>query len=166
MRARASAVRGTERPLRLVIVGGVAAGASAATRARRLDESAEITLFERDEYVSFANCGLPYYVGGEIKQREQLLITTPERLERRFRLKVCTRHEVVSIDRTQRTVRVHDQHADRTFEQPYDKLILTPGARPVVPTRLGPLPEQVLVLRNLADDHGSRRPTRMASGCG
>ncbi len=138
-------------PRRIVIVGGVAGGASAATRARRLDEHAIITLFEQDDHVSFANCGLPYYVGGEITQREALLVATPELLERRFRIRVRTGHRVTGIDRARKTVQVLDRASGARFEEPYDKLVLAPGAQPIQPASLGSLPANVVTLRNLAD---------------
>ncbi len=110
--------------LTIVIVGGVAGGASAAARARRMNEQAEIILLEKDEYVSFANCGLPYYIGGEITDREDLIVTKPELLIQRFRLDVRTRHEALSIDRANRTLLVRDRNENREYEQAYDKLIL------------------------------------------
>ncbi|MCT1476705.1 FAD-dependent oxidoreductase [Microbacterium sp. p3-SID336] len=117
-------------PLRVVIVGGVAGGMSAATRLRRLDESARITVYERGPEVSYANCGLPYYVGGVIAEREQLLLQTPESLHRRFRLDVHVRHEVVRIDTARRTVEVVDLVSGRRTTEEYDRLVLATGARP------------------------------------
>ena len=117
--------------MKLLIVGGVAGGASAAARARRLSEDAEIVLFERGPDVSFANCGLPYYVGGEIAERDKLLVTTPERLRTRFKLDVRTRSSVEAIDRSAKKVRVRDLASGREYEETYDKLILAPGAAPV-----------------------------------
>ena len=93
---------------RIVIVGGVAGGMSAAARLRRLDERAQITVFERDRYVSFANCGLPYHISGEIRGRDDLLVVTPEDLARRLELQVHTEHEVAAIDRKTKTVKVRD----------------------------------------------------------
>ncbi len=145
---------------RVVIVGGVAGGASAATRARRLDERAVITMYEKDEHVSFANCGLPYYVGGEIAEREDLLVVKPELFERRFRIRVRTRHEVQAIDRRRKVVHVLDHRTGRSFEDSYDKLILAPGAAPVVPPHVGPPPANVLTLRNVADSDRIRRAIR------
>src|SRR5882757_339457 len=121
------------KPIKIVIVGGVAGGASAAARARRLSESAEIILFERGPDVSFANCGLPYYIGGEIAERDKLLVTTPERLRSRFRLDVRTRTSVESIDRTAKMVCARDPATGLIYEEPYDKLILAPGAAPLRP---------------------------------
>ncbi|MCC9643836.1 FAD-dependent oxidoreductase [Rhodopirellula sp. JC740] len=150
------------KPVRLVIVGGVAGGASAATRARRMNEDAEIILFEKDEHVSFANCGLPYHIGGEIENRDALVVASAEFLRRRFRLDVRTREEVVSMNREKKTVTVRRHaieggSAEATYEQPYDKLILAPGASPIVPDLpIAPgLPSvdaaNVQTLRNLAD---------------
>lgn len=121
---------------KIVIVGGVAAGGSAAAKARRVNEAAEIVVFEKGGYVSFANCGLPYHIGGQIKDRDELFLVTPERFWERFRVNVRTNCEVVSLDRTRHTVRVYDLNQDREYEESYDKLILAPGARP---TRL-PVP--------------------------
>ncbi|MCD6339267.1 MAG: FAD-dependent oxidoreductase [Verrucomicrobia bacterium] len=121
------------KPKRLLIVGGVAGGASAAARARRLSESAKIIVFERGQYVSFANCGLPYHIGGEIPDREELLVQTPEQLRSRFNLDVRIRHEVTAIDRGRRAVRVRDLEQGAEYEEPYDALILSPGAEPIVP---------------------------------
>jgi NADPH-dependent 2,4-dienoyl-CoA reductase/sulfur reductase-like enzyme/rhodanese-related sulfurtransferase len=140
-----------ESALTIVIVGGVAGGASAATRARRVNESAEIILFEKDEYVSFANCGLPYYVGGEIEDRDKLLVATADFLANRFKLDVRTRQEVQSIDRAAKTVTVLNRTTAATYTQPYDRLILAPGADPLVPPMEGADAEGVFTLRNMAD---------------
>ncbi len=137
--------------MKLLIVGGVAGGASAAARARRLSEDAEIILLERGPDVSFANCGLPYYVGGEIAPRDKLLVTTPERLRVRFQLDVRTRSSVEAIDPVAKKVRIRDLAADRTYEETYDKLILAPGAAPLRPPIPGIDLDGVLTLRNLAD---------------
>ncbi len=118
---------------RLIIVGGVAGGASAAARARRLSEDANIIVFERGPHVSFANCGLPYFIGGEIATRDALLLQTPESLKARFNLDVRVRTEVVAIDRARRCVRARDLATDREFEEPYDALVLATGAAPVRP---------------------------------
>lgn len=115
--------------MRTIIVGGVAGGMSAATRLRRLDEQADIVVFERGPYVSFANCGLPYYVGGVIAERDDLLVQTPEALAARFRIDVRVRHEVIGIDREAKTVRVRDLATGDTFEEGYDALVLAAGAR-------------------------------------
>lgn len=137
--------------MKLVIVGGVAGGASAAARARRLCEEAEIVLFERGPDVSFANCGLPYYLGGEIAERARLLVVTPERLKERYRLDVRTRTAVEAIDRKVKKVRVRDLARGREYEEPYDKLILAPGAAPIRPPLPGIDLAGVFTLRNLQD---------------
>ena len=137
--------------MKLVIIGGVAGGASAAARARRLSEDAEIVLFERGPDVSFANCGLPYYVGGAIAQREKLLVTTAERLHARFNLDVRTRSAVEAIDRAAKRVRVRDLASGREYEESYDKLILAPGAAPVRPPIPGIDLPGIYALRNLQD---------------
>jgi NADPH-dependent 2,4-dienoyl-CoA reductase/sulfur reductase-like enzyme/rhodanese-related sulfurtransferase len=137
--------------VRLLIVGGVAGGASAAARARRLSEDAEIILFERGPDVSFANCGLPYYAGGEIAQREKLLVTTPERLRTRFNLDVRTHSSVEAIDRASKKVRVRDLSSAKEYEEPYDKLILAPGAAPLRPPISGIDLPGIFTLRNLQD---------------
>jgi NADPH-dependent 2,4-dienoyl-CoA reductase/sulfur reductase-like enzyme/rhodanese-related sulfurtransferase len=137
--------------MKMLIVGGVAGGASAAARARRLSEEAEIIVFERGPDVSFANCGLPYYVGGEIADRAKLMVTTPERLRQRFRLDVRTFTSVESIDRAARTVRVRELQTGREYEEGYDKLILAPGAAPLKPPLPGIDLPGIFTLRNLAD---------------
>lgn len=137
--------------MKLLIVGGVAGGASAAARARRLSEDAHIVVFERGPDVSFANCGLPYYVGGEIAEREKLLVTTPERLRSRFKLDVRTLSSVEAIDRTAKKVRVRDLQSGREYEETYDKLILAPGAAPLRPPIPGIDLPGIFTLRNLQD---------------
>ena len=136
---------------RIVIVGGVAGGASAAARARRVNETARIVVFERDAYISFANCGLPYYLGGEIRDRASLLVASPELFAERFRIDVCVRHEVRAIDRAAKTVRVADLETGAEFDEPYDKLILSPGAAPIRPDLAGVGAAGVFVLRNMED---------------
>lgn len=137
--------------MKLVIVGGVAGGASAAARARRLAEDAEIVLLERGPDVSFANCGLPYYLGGVIADRGKLLVARPELLRGRLRIDVRTRSNVESIDRAAKAVRVRDLAANRTYDEPYDKLILAPGAAPARPPIPGIDLPGVHTLRNLDD---------------
>ena len=119
--------------MKVVIVGGVAGGATAATRLRRLDEKADITIFERSGFISYANCGLPYYIGGVIEDEEELTLQTPNNFWNRFRIKVNVRHEVTSINTDRKTVTVHNLETDDIFEDTYDKLILSPGAKPVMP---------------------------------
>lgn len=137
--------------MRLVIIGGVAGGASAAARARRLSEDAEIVLIERGPDVSFANCGLPYYLGGVIAERSKLLVTTPERLRTRFRIDVRTLSSAEAIDRTAKMVRIRNLADDSCYDQPYDKLILAPGAAPIRPPLPGADLEGIYTLRNLHD---------------
>lgn len=117
--------------MKVIIVGGVAGGMSAATRLRRLNEDAQIIIFEKGPYVSFANCGLPYYVSGEISDKSQLLVQTPESLQARFSLDVRPEHEVLSIDATAKIVTV--RHGEEIITESYDHLILSPGAKPFVP---------------------------------
>lgn len=117
--------------MKVIIVGGVAGGMSAATRLRRLNENAQIIVFEKGPYVSFANCGLPYYVSGEIADKSKLLVQTPEALQARFSLDVRPNHEVLSIDPKAKTVTV--RHEGNTVTESYDHLILSPGAKPFVP---------------------------------
>ncbi len=137
--------------MRILIVGGVAGGASAAARARRLSEDAEIIIFERTEHVSFANCGLPYHVGGVIKERAKLLVQTPESLYRRFRITTKVKTEVLSIDRSQKNITVKNLVTGQESKEAYDFLILSPGADPIKPPMPGLGLPQVLTLRNLAD---------------
>ena len=140
--------------MKLVIVGGVAGGASAAARARRLSEDAEIVVFERGPDVSFANCGLPYYVSGEIADRKKLLVTTPEQLRTRFKLDVRTRSSVEAIDRSTKKVHIRDLASGREYDESYDKLILAPGAAPFRPPLPGIDLPGIFTLRNLQDvDH-------------
>ena len=139
---------------RLVIIGGVAAGASGAARARRLDETAQITLIERGPDVSFANCGLPYFIGGEIKQRDALAVQTPQTLQAMLALDVRTSTEAVAIDRPGKRVQVRELAAGITEWLPYDKLLLAPGAVPLRPNLPGIEDPRVFTLRSLQDmDH-------------
>lgn len=138
-------------PYRLVIIGGVAGGASAAARARRLSEEAEIIVLERGPYVSFANCGLPYHIGNVIKDRDDLLVQTPESLKRRFNLDVRTRQEALSIDRQKKEVRVRDLTSGKEYALPYDTLILSPGAEPFKPPIPGMDLPNVFTLRTIPD---------------
>jgi len=140
--------------LKTVIVGGVAGGASAGARLRRLDESAQIVILERDHYVSFANCGLPYHVGGEIPDRDSLLLQTPESLRRSLALDVRTGQEVLRIDPDAKEVEVRDETQGRTYRESYDTLLLCPGAEPIRPPIPGADDPRVDVLRNIPDmDH-------------
>ncbi|WP_235680139.1 DsrE/DsrF/DrsH-like family protein [Paenibacillus albicereus] len=135
---------------KILIVGGVAGGASAAARLRRLDENAQIVLFERDDHISFANCGLPYYIGGSIQDRSRLLVQTPEAMTARYRLDIRVRSEVVAVDAAARNVTVRTRDG-RTYEETYDALLLSPGAKPIVPPVPGAGLDAVTTLRNLAD---------------
>jgi NADPH-dependent 2,4-dienoyl-CoA reductase/sulfur reductase-like enzyme/rhodanese-related sulfurtransferase len=137
--------------MKLVIVGGVAGGASAAARARRIAEDAEIVLLERGPDVSFANCGLPYYIGGEITPREKLLVVTPQRMRDRYRLDVRARSSVEGIDRAAHKIRVRELDTGRQYDEAYDKLILAPGAAPIRPNLPGIDLAGVFTLRNLQD---------------
>ena len=137
--------------IKLLIIGGVAGGATAAARARRLDEHAEIIIFERGEYISFANCGLPYYIGNIIKDRDSLLVTTAEAFKARYNIDVRLFTEVMGIDRADKRVKVKDIMTGRTYEETYDKLVLSPGAEPVRPPLKGIDLENILTLRNIPD---------------
>jgi len=122
--------------MKVVIVGGVAGGASTAARLRRMDESAEIVMLERGPYISFANCGLPYHIGEVIKDRERLLVVTPEKLHAMMNIDSRVFHEVLGINREEKNVLVRDLTTDCEYLETYDKLVLSPGASPIVP----PLP--------------------------
>ncbi|MFB5760684.1 FAD-dependent oxidoreductase [Paenibacillus medicaginis] len=135
---------------KVLIVGGVAGGASAAARLRRLDEEAEIIMFERDPYISFANCGLPYYIGGSIQDRSKLLVQTPEAMNKRFNIDVRTQSEVVSIDPFNKKVRVQNLELG-SYEESYDALILSPGAKPIRPDLPGIQSSRIHTLRNIPD---------------
>jgi len=137
--------------MKIIIVGGVAGGASAAARARRLSEDAQIVLVERGPDVSFANCGLPYYIGGKITERDKLLVVTPKRMQDRFKLDVRVRSSVEAIDRKAKTVRIRDLESGRDYDESYDKLILAPGAAPLRPPIPGIDLPGIFTLRNLQD---------------
>jgi len=137
--------------IKIVIVGGVAGGATAAARVRRLREDAEIVVLERGPYVSFANCGLPYHVGGDIPNREALLLQSPEGLRSRYRLDVRVRHEVLAIDRGRRELVVRDLAAGKDYRENYDKLILSPGAAPLRPPLPGIDHPKIFTLRTVPD---------------
>ncbi len=143
-------------PLRVVIVGGVAGGASAAAKARRANESADITLFEKGPYVSFANCGLPYYIGGDIPDRGDLFLQTPEKFWTRFRVRVHVGHEVIRIDRAAREVEVKNLATGAVFRAPYDRLILAPGAGAVVPPVAGLPAENIFTVKTVPDSDAVR----------
>ena len=135
---------------KVLIVGGVAGGASAAARLRRLDENAEIIMFERDEHISFANCGLPYYIGESIKERKKLLVQTPEAMHARFNIDIRTFSEVTSIDVKNKKVNVKSKDKG-TYEESYDYLILSPGAKAIRPEMPGSGSDKIFTLRNIPD---------------
>ena len=137
--------------MKLVIVGGVAGGATAAARARRVSEDAEIVIFERGDYISFANCGLPYYIGNVIKKRDDLLLATPEEFRTRYRIDVRIFSEVVGVDPGKKTVEIRNAHTGETYEESYDKLILSPGAEPIKPPLPGIDLDNIFHLRNVPD---------------
>lgn len=141
----------TSSPKTIAIVGGVAGGASAAARARRLCEDCEIIMFERGEHVSFANCGLPYFVGGEIAEQDSLLVQTPASLKARFNLDVRVKTEVIGIDRAARRIRVRELESGREYEQTYDALILSTGASPLRPPIPGIDRPNHFMVRNIPD---------------
>lgn len=137
--------------MNVVIVGGVAGGATAAARIRRLDEQAQIVVFERTGYVSYANCGLPYFIGGAIADPQALTLQTPESFAARFRVAMKVRHEVTAIHRDRKTVSVTNLATGEEFEEPYDKLILSPGAKPTLPRLPGVGLKKVFTLRTVED---------------
>lgn len=137
--------------MKVIIIGGVAGGASAAARLRRLDENAEIIMLERGDYISFANCGLPYYIGGIIEEKENLTLQTPESFRARFNIDVRVRSEAVAIDREKRIVSIKRVNDGSIYEETYDKLILAPGAEPVRPPMPGFDGSRVFTLRNIPD---------------
>jgi NADPH-dependent 2,4-dienoyl-CoA reductase/sulfur reductase-like enzyme/rhodanese-related sulfurtransferase len=136
---------------RVLIVGGVAGGASCAARARRLSETAEIIMFERGEYVSFANCGLPYYVGDVIRKEEDLLVATPELFRERFNIEARLQSEVIAIDRNRRTISVKDLRSGSVYEETYDALVLSPGASAIRPDMPGIDLPGIFSLRTIPD---------------
>ncbi len=137
--------------MKVIIVGGVAGGASAAARLRRLDEKCEITMYERGEFISFANCGLPYHIGGVIEDRDALLVQTPETMAARFNFAVKPFHEVMSVDTKNKKVSVKNWKSGNTFEDSYDYLILSPGAAPIKPPIPGIDGENIFTLRTIPD---------------
>ena len=137
--------------MKVLIVGGVAGGATAAARIRRLDETAEITVFERSGYISYANCGLPYYIGGVITDPEELTLQTPESFFSRFRINMKVHHEVTAIHPNQKTISVRNLETGEEFEESYDKLLLSPGAKPTQPRLPGVGIKKVFTLRTVED---------------
>ncbi len=137
--------------MKIVIVGGVAGGATAAARIRRLDEQAEIVVFERTGYISYANCGLPYYIGDVITNERALTLQTPKSFDARFRVSMKVRHEVTAVNRDRKTVSVTNLETGESFEESYDKLILSPGAKPTQPKVSGLGLDKVFTLRTVED---------------
>ena len=138
--------------MKLVVIGGVTGGMSCAARLRRLDPTAQIVVFERGENVSFSNCALPYYLGGVVRDSDDLILMTPASLKRQHDLDVRVRCEVTAINRDRKTVTVHDLAADTTFEEPYDRLMLAPGASPVMPRSIAGIDRpDVFSVRNVGD---------------
>lgn len=138
---------------KILIVGGVAGGASAAARLRRLDESANIIMFEKDEYISFANCGLPYYIGGEITDQEALTLQTPDSFKARFNVDVRNFNEVTAITPETKTVTVYNHQLQKEYQESYDKLLLSMGAKPIKPNIPGINSNKVFTLRNIPDTY-------------
>jgi NADPH-dependent 2,4-dienoyl-CoA reductase/sulfur reductase-like enzyme/rhodanese-related sulfurtransferase len=136
---------------KLIVIGGVAGGATAAARARRLDENAEIIVFERGEYISFANCGLPYYIGGIIRERDALLVTTVDNFVERYNIDIRIFSEVIGIDREQKAVAIRNLKTGEQYLESYDKIILAPGAEPIKPPLKGIELEPIFNLRNIPD---------------
>ncbi|MFV0505240.1 MAG: FAD-dependent oxidoreductase, partial [Bacteroidales bacterium] len=137
--------------MKYLIIGGVAGGATLAARLRRLDEQAEIIIFEKGEHISYANCGLPYYIGDVIKNRTKLLLQTPESFRARFNIDVRVFSEVISIDVAKKQVQVQNAISGACYFESYDKLALSPGASPVVPPIPGIRHPKILSLRHVAD---------------
>ncbi|MDL2324466.1 FAD-dependent oxidoreductase [Ruminococcaceae bacterium OttesenSCG-928-A16] len=139
--------------MKIVIVGGVAGGASAAARLRRLDEQAEVVLLERGPYISYANCGLPYYIGGEITDKEELTLQTPESFTERFAVDVRAQSEVIAINPEDKTVDIKNLATGKVYTESYDKLLLSPGAEPIVPNLPGVEDKRIFTLRNIPDTY-------------
>ncbi len=148
--------------IKLLVIGGVAGGATAAARARRIDEHAEIILFERGEFISFANCGLPYYIGDIIKKKDDLLVTTADAVRKRYNIDVRTFSEVLKIDRKNKSVEVKNHQTEETYQESYDKIILAPGAEPIKPPLEGIDLDNVFNLRTIPD--AERIKDRIESG--
>jgi NADPH-dependent 2,4-dienoyl-CoA reductase/sulfur reductase-like enzyme/peroxiredoxin family protein/rhodanese-related sulfurtransferase/TusA-related sulfurtransferase len=137
--------------MKVIIVGGVAGGASTAARLRRMDENSEILLIERGEHISFANCGLPYHVGEVIQEREKLFVVTPEDLKNKFNIDTRVKNEVIKINRQEKTVEIKNLETQETYKESYDKLVLSPGAAPIIPPVPGTELPNVYTLRNVPD---------------
>ncbi|MGI6096088.1 MAG: FAD-dependent oxidoreductase [Lachnospiraceae bacterium] len=139
--------------MKVVIIGGVAGGATAAARIRRLDENAEIIVFEKSGFISYANCGLPYYIGGVIENKEDLTLQTPESFYSRFRVDMRVHHEVIAIHPEQKTVTVKNLATDEDFEETYDKLLISTGAKPIKPSLEGINKDNIFTLRTVEDTY-------------
>ncbi len=137
--------------MKVLIIGGVAGGATAAARLRRLDENAEIVIIERSGYISYANCGLPYYIGGKIMDKNELTLQTPQSFFERFRIDARVNCEAISIDSKSKKVKVRELASGREYDEDYDKLILSPGAKPIVPDIPGVENDNVFTLRSVED---------------
>ena len=137
--------------MKILVVGGVAGGATAIARLRRLDEDADIILFEKGKYVSFANCGLPYYIGGAIARREALFVTTPEEIEAKYNIDIRTENEVLSINREEKSVLVKNHATGEEYTEIYDKLLLSTGSTPFVPPVDGVNAKNVFTLWTIPD---------------
>jgi len=137
--------------MKYIIVGAVAGGASTAARLRRMDEKSEIIIFEKGEYISYANCGLPYYIGDVIKQRDKLFVQTAASFNQRFNIDVRVKTEVLSIDPTKKTITALNQTTNETYVESFDKLVLSPGADPIRPPLPGIGLDGIFTLRNVAD---------------
>ena len=142
--------------MKIIIIGGVAGGATTAARIRRTNETAEIILLEKGKYISYANCGLPYYIGGVIEEREKLFVQTPEAFSTRFRVDVRTENEVIFIDRKRKTVTVR-QSSEDSYEESYDKLLISTGASPVRPPLPGIDLNGIFTLRNVSRHRPNQR---------
>ena len=136
---------------KVLIVGGVAGGASTAARLRRVDEEAQIIMFERGDYISFANCGLPYYIGGAIEERDALLVQTPESMGKRFNMDIRVRNEVLSIDKENKTIKIMNHNTNEAYDESYDVLVLSPGSTPLRPPIPGIDAPNVFSLWNIPD---------------
>ena len=137
--------------MKYLIVGAVAGGASTAARLRRMDEKAEIILFEKGEYISYANCGLPYYIGDVIKSRDKLFVQTATSFNQRFNIDVRVKTEVIGIDAAAKTISARNQSTNEVYTETYDKLVLSPGADPIRPPLPGIGLKGIFTLRNVAD---------------
>lgn len=137
--------------MKTIIIGGVAGGASAAARLRRLDENADITIYERSGFISYANCGLPYYIGEIIKDKAELALQTPESFFTRFNINAKVNHEVIDIDSVSKSVTVRNIKSGEVFQDDYDKLLLSPGAKSIKPNIPGIDSDTIFTLRTVED---------------